>query len=182
MPVILFKTETDPARAAFVFVVPPSISRSARTNRSGKRFPFRRREIAMRSSIYIAIAAFAAVGLDLSAHAAPSGSYEDSCQNIQDTGRAEMSAECMDRDGRYRFSSLRYDGCAGDIVNDDGQLVCGNARAGNGYNRDGNDYNNDGRRYSDLRGTRGLPAGSWIQSCRDADMRGSVVQAECQGD
>ena len=34
--------------------------------------------------------------------------------------------------GRWQFTSLRYRSCVGDIVNNNGQLVCSGGRPGDG--------------------------------------------------
>lgn len=160
----------------------------------------------MRGSLWFAAALTAVVLPSIPADAAPRGSYLRSCRDIRDTGGgrgAELSAQCRDRNGRYRYSSLRYNGCQGDIGNNNGQLVCAGGRPGSGgpgggWNdgrpgggndgRPGGGWNdgrpgggNDGRPGGGWGGGVSLPAGSWASSCRNGDMRGSTLTAQCKG-
>jgi len=69
----------------------------------------------------------------------PPGNYFQTCRNISTEGfgpDATMIAECRDRDGRWRPSSLRFAGCDR-IENRDGRLSC---RPGEGYPPPGPDY------------------------------------------
>ncbi len=177
----------------------------------------------MRGSLWLAAALTAAILPTIPAEAAPPGSYQRSCRDIRDTGSgrdAELSAQCRDRGGRYRYSSLRYRECRSEIANNDGQLTCNGGRPGSGwagggaggggnYGRPDGGWNdgrpgggqggggnygrpgggpgggwNDGRPGGGSGGGWGgndrLPGGSWQRSCRNADMRGSMVRAECR--
>jgi hypothetical protein len=152
----------------------------------------------MRISLWFATAAMAAILPALPAHAAPRGSYMQSCQNIRDDGRT-LSAQCRDRDGRYRPSTLRYRDCRAEISNQDGQLTCVGGRpgggggwgGGSGDGRPGGDWDhgrpgngggwNDGRPGNGWGGNVSLPGGSWARSCRNSTMRGSTLYAECKG-
>jgi hypothetical protein len=126
----------------------------------------------------------------LPAQAAPSGSYQQSCNSVRDDGRGQMSAQCRDVRGRFNWSSLDYSGCRGDIGNNNGQLVCNGGRPGGG---NGGNWGGGGRPGGGDRpggggpgwgggngGGWGMPGGSWQQSCRGIDMRGSFVMAECR--
>jgi hypothetical protein len=56
----------------------------------------------------------------------PPGNYFQTCRNVSTYGRgpdATMSAECRDRDGRWRQSTIRFAGCDR-IDNRDGTLNC----------------------------------------------------------
>lgn len=56
----------------------------------------------------------------------PPGNYFQTCRNISTFGRgpdATMSAECRDRDGRWRQTSIRFAGCDR-VDNRDGALAC----------------------------------------------------------
>jgi len=56
--------------------------------------------------------------------AIPSGSYSQSCDNIRAYGD-RLNARCQTNDGGWNNTSLdHYDDCRGEIVNDDGRLVC----------------------------------------------------------
>jgi hypothetical protein len=62
----------------------------------------------------------------------PPGNYFQTCRNVSTVGfgpNATMTAECRDRDGRWRQTSLRFAGCDR-IDNRDGQLSC---KPGAGY-------------------------------------------------
>ena len=62
------------------------------------------------------------------------GSFEQSCRNIQTSGGV-LTAECADASGRIRRSSLNLDRCRGDIANADGRLICNDGFSGNGDRR-----------------------------------------------
>ncbi|HEX3364862.1 beta/gamma crystallin-related protein [Phenylobacterium sp.] len=56
----------------------------------------------------------------------PPGNYFQTCRNVSTSGfgrDATMTAECRDRDGRWRSTSLRFDGC-NRIENREGVLSC----------------------------------------------------------
>ncbi|MBS0331807.1 MAG: hypothetical protein JSS35_03495, partial [Proteobacteria bacterium] len=56
----------------------------------------------------------------------PPGNYFQTCRNVSTSGfgpNATMTAECRDRDGRWRQSSIRFAGCDR-IDNRDGTLSC----------------------------------------------------------
>lgn len=59
-------------------------------------------------------------------NAPPPGSYWQSCQKVRVVGTVEpiLLAECRDRSGRYRSSSLEFEDCRSEITNQDGQLAC----------------------------------------------------------
>jgi hypothetical protein len=62
----------------------------------------------------------------------PPGNYFQTCRNVSTDGygpNATMTAECRDRNGRWRRSSLRFAGCDR-IENREGVLSC---RPGGGY-------------------------------------------------
>lgn len=90
----------------------------------------------------------------------PNGSYRQTCRNVGVDGN-DLDAECQDRNGRYRDTTLDdYRRCRGDIMNDNGNLRC---------NR--NDDDDD---------DRDLPRGSWRDSCRNYDVRYNVLTADCR--
>jgi hypothetical protein len=121
----------------------------------------------------------------LPAEAAPGGSYTQSCTGVRDDGRGRMSAQCRDTRGRYRSTTLDYSGCRGDIGNNNGQLICNGGRPGYGGGQGrpgqgGGGYGGPGQGNGGWNGP--LPAGSWQRSCRNSDMRGPRVTAQCQGE
>jgi hypothetical protein len=92
----------------------------------------------------------------------PAGSYQQSCQNER-AERGDLVADCADRNGRWRHSELsNFRFCRGDIANNNGVLTC---------DRDGNNGNDD---------DYAVPTGTWRQTCRDEEVSGSVLSAECR--
>jgi hypothetical protein len=80
----------------------------------------------MRASLWFVAAGLAVAFAAPAAQAQPGGSYLASCQNVQ-TSRGhdpQISASCKDMSGNWRFTTLRYRDCVGDIGNANGQLVC----------------------------------------------------------
>src|SRR5262245_17545539 len=67
--------------------------------------------------------------------AAPAGSYQQSCRQINVTGAkrpdALLTAECKNKKGQWRTTSLYYKACRGDIYNSNGTLGCGDDQAAN---------------------------------------------------
>jgi hypothetical protein len=59
---------------------------------------------------------------------AQSGSYQASCRNVQTLPSGYIGAECADTSGRFRYSRIQYTACQGDIVNNNGLLVCTGAQ------------------------------------------------------
>ncbi len=91
----------------------------------------------------------------------PRGSYQQTCQNER-VERGDLVADCADRNGRWRHSELaNHRFCRGDIANDNGVLIC---------DRDNNGNDDD---YA-------VPTGSWRQTCRDEDVSGTILSAECR--
>lgn len=91
----------------------------------------------------------------------PDGSYQQSCRNER-TERADLFADCADRNGRWRQAELsNYRFCRGDIANDNGVLRCDRTDDG-----DDDDYT--------------VPTGSWRATCRDYRVDRSRLYAECR--
>jgi hypothetical protein len=87
-------------------------------------------------------AALLALSLATPASAAPSGSYQQSCRNIEQNYGRTLSADCRMRDGSWNETRLDTSNCDGDIANSNGRLVCNED--------DDNDRRADRRdRYSD---------------------------------
>lgn len=118
-------------------------------------------------SIALSLSIFAALICTLSmaepARAQPNGSYLQTCRNVSVAGKyrpdALLTAQCQNKKGSWRESSLYYKGCRGDIYNDNGALRCQGGQAGN---------------------PGSLPPGSWRASCRNAFLDGGTLHAECQ--
>lgn len=97
----------------------------------------------------------------------PQGSYQQSCNNVSVNG-ASLYAECQDSSGNWKNTSLPdFQGCSGDIINDNGHLRClGNSSSTSYY---GGYQNGNG------------PNGSYVQSCQDVHTSGDDLNARCQG-
>lgn len=58
----------------------------------------------------------------------PGGSYRGSCSNVNayrgSNGGKIVTARCRMANGGWFQSSLRFDGCRGDIANGNGRLIC----------------------------------------------------------
>jgi hypothetical protein len=67
------------------------------------------------------------------------GTYLRTCRNIQMSG-GMLTADCADRNGRYRQSTIRYTQCRGDIGNRNGLLNCNGATAREAYGQDYGDW------------------------------------------
>jgi Beta/Gamma crystallin/CVNH domain len=94
--------------------------------------------------------------------AVPDGSYLNSCRNARVEqfyqGQKELLvARCRDNNDRYVSTQLEYRECRGDIYNRNGQLNCDRGRGG-----------------------RDVPFGSYLNSCRGAEVRGRTLYAECR--
>ena len=53
----------------------------------------------------------------------PPGSYKDSCKNIYVEGKV-LEADCKNKNGKYKHSSIKYKNCNKGIWNDNGKLRC----------------------------------------------------------
>jgi hypothetical protein len=86
----------------------------------------------MRASLWFVAAGLAVALVASAAQAQPGGSYQASCQNVRASGGRDpqITASCQDMRGAWRFTTLRYRGCVGDIGNNNGQLVCQGGRPG----------------------------------------------------
>jgi len=95
----------------------------------------------------------------------PTGTYTQTCRDISVRGNS-LRARCQNGNGEWVDAYMdSYSRCRSSISNINGQLRC----IGDGYG--------DGDRGGD-RG-RG-PRGSYRQTCRDINVRGDSLQAECQ--
>jgi hypothetical protein len=72
----------------------------------------------------LASTALIAVTLVVPASAAPSGSYRQTCRNIEEQYDHTLSAECRTRDDYWVHSEIDASDCDGDIANANGRLVC----------------------------------------------------------
>ncbi len=53
----------------------------------------------------------------------PRGSYKQSCRDLSVNGDI-LSAECQKRNGNWRWTSIDFGDCYGDVVNHNGRLIC----------------------------------------------------------
>lgn len=53
----------------------------------------------------------------------PRGSYKQSCRDLSVNGDI-LSAECEKRNGNWRWTSIDFSDCYGDVANHNGRLIC----------------------------------------------------------
>jgi len=120
----------------------------------------------------------------------PFGTYIQTCRNIRARGYA-VAAECQTSNGSWRNTSLfNFDQCTSAIANADGHLVCPKGAGGNVYDDHRGDddrgrHDDDRNRHDDrdryMGGWQGdVPAGTYIQSCRNIRVNGYAIAAECE--
>lgn len=125
-----------------------------------------------RLSVGLAAACLSLVVSSAAAQPEPDGSFTDSCQNIQ-VRSGDLRAQCRTASGGWNWTTLDdYERCDGDIANLNGELVC---REG----ADENDTVRDRDRGRGDRGDRDIPNGSYRQTCRNIDVDGRDLEAEC---
>ena len=90
-------------------------------------------------------AALLALSLASPASAAPTGSYQQSCRDIEQQRGRSLTAECRTRDGSWVETRLDDSDCSGDIANVNGRLVCND----NDRRADRNDRSGDDRSEGD---------------------------------
>ncbi len=102
----------------------------------------------------LASATLIAISLVTPASAAPSGSYRQTCRDIDDQYGDTLSAECRTREGYWVHSEVDTSDCDGDIANIDGRLVCtenddsyssGGERGGYAYGTGGDGWRDPNR-------------------------------------
>jgi CVNH domain-containing protein len=86
---------------------------------------------------------------------APAGSYQQTCSQIS-VKNGNLYAKCQDAKGKTHSAKLRhYEKCGAEIVNRNGSLECSH-------------------------GASALPAGSYQESCKNAQMKGATLHAVCR--
>jgi hypothetical protein len=83
-------------------------------------------------------------------------SFRETCREIN-LRRGTLEANCLKVDGTWNWSTLFLGSCYGEIANDNGVLRCG------------------GRQVH-----APIPKGSYLQSCRELVVQGSVLTGECR--
>jgi len=97
------------------------------------------------------------INTDTLAQQYPPGNYKESCTDLLKVGHM-LEAKCRKEDGTWQSTVLFYGRCNGPIHNNNGQLTCN--QGGGGNNR--------------------LPPGDYKNSCRDMNVNGDILQAQCQ--
>ena len=88
---------------------------------------------------------------------APAGSYQQTCSAVS-VKNGNLYAKCQDEKGKAHSAKLaRYQKCGAEIVNRNGRLECSHAA-----------------------GQSALPPGSYQESCKNAQMKGSTLHAVCR--
>jgi hypothetical protein len=88
----------------------------------------------------------------------PQGSYQQTCSDIS-VKKGTLRARCKDEKGKTHHASLaHYENCAADIANKNGSLICAQGEGG----------------------APSLPRGSYTDSCRNIQMKGSTLHAICK--
>jgi CVNH domain len=101
------------------------------------------------------------------------GTYVQSCAPIYVRGD-DLRARCQTRDGRWVWTSLDgFERCHGDVINIDGQLRCGEGDRDDHRGGDRDDHGGGDR-------DRGLPRGTYVQTCKDIEIQGDRLHARCQ--
>jgi hypothetical protein len=115
-------------------------------------------------------------GGDYGRYQLPPGSWQQSCRNAR-VVRDDLFADCQQRNGNWVRASLDLDDCRGQGVhNDNGRLRCGGQWNQGGGNQGGGGWNQGGGQGGGYR----MPGGSWSQSCRNAEIRGDDLYAQCR--
>jgi hypothetical protein len=110
----------------------------------------------------------------------PDGSYLNSCRNARIEGNywggaGTLVAACRDSSGRYVSTLLEYARCNNDIYNDNGRLRCSRERDDGNWGQGQGQGGNWGEA-----GWGNVPYGSYLNSCRNAYVRGRTLYAECR--
>ena len=99
-----------------------------------------------------------AAGLSAAQQANPEGTYQQTCSDIS-VSRGTLYARCQDAQGKSHSAKLsNYEKCS-DIANKNGKLEC----AGESQSA-----------------TPSQPAGSYTESCKNIQMKGTTLHAVCK--
>src|SRR5438477_650270 len=111
----------------------------------------------LRTALAVCALVMAAIAApNLAAAAPPDGSYQQTCRNMDMKG-GTLYAQCQRMNGGWRDSSIDPRQCGNrGVSNDNGNLVCEGGGGGT------------------------MPGGSWQQTCRNANMKGGTLYAQCQ--
>ena len=112
------------------------------------------------------------------AQSIPSGSYQQTCTDINVVNGSTLAARCQDTSGSWRSTRItNVQDCSGEIVNDNGSLRC--SKGGNGYYNSGYNGGYQGGYYQGGY-QNGLPPGDYVQTCRNMRMDGNRLEGECR--
>jgi len=99
-----------------------------------------------------------AASLRAAQEANPEGSYQQTCSDIS-VSRGTLYAKCQDTKGKSHEAKLsHYQGCS-DIANNNGKLECAGG---------------------EKTAVPGQPAGSYTETCRNIQMKGTTLHAVCK--
>jgi CVNH domain len=115
------------------------------------------RRISILGLFAIMIALGLAGGARAAQEANPSGSYQQTCSDIS-VKKERLFARCQDEKGKVHSTKLSHYGQCSDIVNKNGSLQCVHGEGG----------------------APSQPRGSYTESCRDIQMKGSTLHAICK--
>lgn len=85
----------------------------------------------------------------------PSGSYQQSCSDINFDANKRLNAQCRRLDGRMTATALDTRSCRGDIANIDGRVTCN-------------------------KGSADAPPGPYLQTCWNVVADGTTLSAVCR--
>jgi len=97
------------------------------------------------------------INTDSFAQQYPPGNYRDTCTDLLKIGHM-LEAKCRKQDGTWQSTVIFYGNCDGSIHNNNGQLTCNQGGGGNNW----------------------LPPGNYKNSCRNMNVNGDILQAQCQ--
>src|SRR5580765_5089700 len=91
----------------------------------------------------------------------PPGSYQQTCSDIS-VKKGNLYARCADEKGKTHSAKLSsYEKCGSDIVNKNGSLECARSERHEGH-------------------APSQPPGSYTESCKNIQMKGSTLHAVCK--
>lgn len=106
----------------------------------------------------------------------PPGDYAQTCRHIHMDGN-RLEATCQKVDGHWNKTSLNdVDRCPS-VINNDGNLQCA---SGGGYADRDRDRDHDRDRDARSNWRNNIPPGDYVQTCRNINVNGDRLDAECQ--
>jgi len=109
----------------------------------------------------------------------PRGSWRASCTDGS-KNNGILYAKCDTGSGTWRNSNLSLVDCPSRIVdNSYGNLVCRGGMDNTTSSANLQNFSQGSGNYSQGSGNYAMPAGSWRSTCRNAQMQGSMLYAQC---